>query len=181
MWDSMCFRWKESPCNCHNSLTLTSAMVWPAELKCWATGCGGCQPDAPRNEPWRTWSEPLPSPPTPHPLICREYLPVLEVSGERPGKKVFQELSSSVLHWTHYVSPLTWKPISVALWHHWMLPTARPTHRHINLAPTFRSSWGAWLTHRHINLAPTFRSSWGAWLTDTPAWPLPSGHHEKHD
>ena len=160
MWDSMCFHWKESPCNCRNPLTLTSAMVWPAELKWWATGLLQLWRMSARCSEKRTaqnlvWTPPL-SPYTlaPHPLICSEYLPVLEVSGKCPGKKVFHVLSSGVLHCTHYVSPLTWTPISVALWYYWMLFTARPTHRHINLAPTFWSSWGAC----------------------TLTWPLPSEH-----
>ena len=38
MWDSVCFRSKESPCICHNPLTFRSMMMWLAKLKCCATG-----------------------------------------------------------------------------------------------------------------------------------------------
>ena len=37
-------------------------------------------------------------------MICREYLPVLEVSGEFPGNNVFHEVPSGVLHCKNVVS-----------------------------------------------------------------------------
>ena len=46
-------------------------------------------------------------PPSPHlPPICREYLPILEVSSEFPGNNAFQELPNGVLHYEVAVSIL---------------------------------------------------------------------------
>ena len=44
------------------------------------------------------WSETRLPPPPPHPMICGENLPLLEVSGEFPGNSAFHELPNGLLH-----------------------------------------------------------------------------------